>query len=96
MPLSKAYSFDPIPEKLDEQYHDKIIGLGCQMWGEWIPTNGEMHYRVFPRIAAYAEIGWTAKKRKDFTLFKTSLKNLQKRWTAKEIYFAPNEFLEKN
>lgn len=96
LPLSKAYSFDPIPEKLDEKYHDKIIGLGCQMWGEWIPTNGEMHYRVFPRIAAYAEIGWTAKKRKDFTLFKTSLKNLQKRWTAKEIYFAPNEFVEKN
>ncbi len=95
LPLSKAYSFDPIPEKLDEKYHDKIIGLGCQMWGEWIPTNGDMHYKVFPRIAAYAEIGWTAKKRKDFTLFKTSLKNLQKRWTAKEIYFAPNEFLEK-
>lgn len=94
--LSKAYSFDPIPEKLDEKYHDKIIGLGCQMWGEWIPTNGEMHYRVFPRIAAYAEIGWTAKKRKDFTLFKTSLKNLQKRWTAKNIYFAPEEFIEKN
>jgi len=96
LPLSKAYSFDPIPEKLDEKYHDKIIGLGCQMWGEWIPTNGDMHYKVFPRIAAYAEIGWTAKKRKDFTFFKTSLKNLQKRWTAKEIYFAPNEFLEKN
>ena len=93
--LSKAYSFDPIPEKLDEKYHDKIIGLGCQMWGEWIPTNGDMHYRVFPRIAAYAEIGWTAKKRKDFTFFKTALKNLQKRWTAKEIYFAPNEFVER-
>ncbi|AOW18854.1 glycoside hydrolase family 20 [Polaribacter vadi] len=96
LPLSKAYSFDPIPDKLDEKYHDKIIGLGCQMWGEWIPTNGDMHYRVFPRIAAYAEIGWTAKKRKDFTFFKTALKNLQKRWTAKEIYFAPNEFVEKH
>jgi hexosaminidase len=95
LPLSKVYSFDPIPEKLDEKYHDKIIGLGCQMWGEWIPTNGDMHYRVFPRIAAYAEIGWTAKKRKDFTFFKTALKNLQKRWTAKEIYFAPNEFVER-
>ena len=94
--LSKAYSFDPIPENLDEKYHDKILGLGCQMWGEWIPTNGEMHYRVFPRIAAYAEVGWTEKKRKDFTLFKTSLKNLQKRWTAKEIYFAPDDFTEKN
>lgn len=95
LPLSKAYSFDPIPEKLDEKYHDKVIGLGCQMWGEWIPTNGEMHYQVFPRIAAYAEVGWTEKEHKNFSSFKGALRNLQKRWTAKGIYFAPDEFVEK-
>ncbi|UAM96668.1 beta-N-acetylhexosaminidase [Polaribacter litorisediminis] len=95
LPLSKAYSFDPIPEKLDEKYHDKVIGLGCQMWGEWIPTNGEMHYKVFPRIAAYAEVGWTEKEHKNFSSFKGALRNLQKRWTAKGIYFAPDEFVEK-
>ncbi len=95
LPLLKAYSFDPIPKKLDQKYHDKVIGLGCQMWGEWIPTNGNMHYRVFPRIAAYAEVGWTVKTNKNFSHFKISLKNLQKRWTAKEIYFAPEEIVEK-
>lgn len=95
LPLSKAYSFSPIPEKLDKKYHDKIIGLGCQMWGEWIPTNGEMHYKVFPRIAAYAEVGWTDKELKQFNRFKKSLQYLQKRWKAKEIYFAPDEFVEK-
>lgn len=95
LPLSKAYSFDPMPEKLDEKYHDKVIGLGCQMWGEWIPTNGEMHYKVFPRIAAYAEVGWTEKEHKNFSSFKGSLRNLQKRWTAKGIYFAPDEYVEK-
>jgi hexosaminidase len=95
LPLSKAYSFDPIPEKLDKKHHDKIIGLGCQMWGEWIPTDGEMHYKVFPRIAAYAEVGWTQLEHKNFNHFKINLKNLQKRWTKKEIYFAPDEFVEK-
>ncbi|WP_405568202.1 beta-N-acetylhexosaminidase [Polaribacter sp. Asnod6-C07] len=95
LPLSKAYSFDPVPEKLDPKYHNKVIGLGCQMWGEWIPTDGKMHYKVFPRIAAYAEVGWTDKKQKNFGVFKKSLKNLQNRWTAKEIYFAPDDFVEK-
>ena len=95
LPLSKAYSFEPVPEGLDKKYHHKVIGLGCQMWGEWIPTDGEMHYKVFPRIAAYAEVGWTEKEQKEFSVFKTSLKNLQKRWTAKGIYFAPDEFVEK-
>ena len=95
LPLSKAYSFDPMPKELDEKHHDKIIGLGAQMWGEWIPTNGEMHFRVFPRIAAYAEIGWTNKENKNFKSFKSGLKNLQKRWTKKGIYFASDEFVEK-
>jgi hexosaminidase len=96
LPLSKAYSFDPIPERLDKKYHDKIIGLGAQMWGEWIPTNGEMHFKVFPRIAAYAEIGWTKKENKNFKSFKSALKNLQKRWKKKGIYFADNKFVEKS
>tara|TARA_B100000795_G_scaffold270024_1_gene261982 strand:- start:419 stop:2053 length:1635 start_codon:yes stop_codon:yes gene_type:complete len=96
LPLSKAYSFNPIPEKLAKKHHDKIIGLGAQMWGEWIPTNGEMHFRVFPRIAAYAEIGWTKNENKNFKSFKSALKNLQKRWKKKGIYFADNEFVEKN
>lgn len=95
LPLSKAYSFNPIPKDLAKEYHDKIIGLGCQMWGEWIPTNGNMHYQTFPRIAAYAEVGWTDENKKDFSSFKKSLQNLQKRWAAKEIYFAPDAFVEK-
>ncbi|EAQ41996.1 beta-N-acetylhexosaminidase [Polaribacter sp. MED152] len=95
LPLSKAYAFNPIPKDLDIKYHNKVIGLGCQMWGEWIPTNGEMHYKVFPRIAAYAEIGWTDLENKDFSAFKISLKNLQDRWASKGIFYAPNEFVEK-
>lgn len=95
LPLSKAYSFDPIPKDLDKKYHSKVIGIGCQMWGEWIPTVGEMHYKVFPRIAAYAEIGWTQKENKSFNTFKSSLTNIQKRWATKGIYFAPNKFTGK-
>ncbi|KOY50478.1 beta-N-acetylhexosaminidase [Polaribacter dokdonensis] len=95
LPLSKSYAFNPIPKDLSNEYHDKVIGLGCQMWGEWIPTDGEMHYKVFPRIAAYAEVGWTNLEKKDFSDFKINLKNLQKRWSAKDIYFAPDDYVEK-
>lgn len=95
IPLSKAYAFDPVPEKLNPEYHDKVIGTGCQMWGEWIPTNGHMHFQVFPRIAAYAEVGWTEKKNKDFDAFKTALKKLQKHWEQEGIYYAPDSVVEK-
>ena len=95
IPLSKAYAFDPIPEKLNPKYHDKVLGTGCQMWSEWIPTNGQMHFQVFPRIAAYAEVGWTEMRNKNFDAFKAALKKLQKRWEQKGIYYAPDSAVEK-
>lgn len=94
IPLSKAYSFDPIPHTLDSKYHNRIIGVGCQMWSEWIPTNGEMHYMVFPRIAAYAEVGWTSSENKDFDYFKIGLKKLQDHWRSRGIYYAEDEYIE--
>ncbi len=93
LPLSRAYAFDPIPSNLAPEYHDKVIGTGCQMWGEWIPTKGHMHFQAFPRIAAYAEIGWTQKENKDFNEFLAALQVLKKRWAQKGIYYAPNDTL---
>lgn len=80
IPLSKAYAFDPIPEGLDPKYISKILGSGCQMWSEWISTVKQMNMQIFPRLAAYAEVGWTIKTAKDYDTFRNSLSLLEKRW----------------
>ena len=85
--LEKAYSFDPIPEGLDAKYDSKILGLGCQMWSEWIPTKEKMERQIFPRLAAYAEVGWTDNNRKDYEVFTRSLTQLEKRWILSGINF---------
>ena len=74
--LKKAYSFNPIPEGLEEKYHENVYGLGCQMWTEWTPNNADVERQTFPRIAAYAEVGWTALDNKDFDRFKRALEKL--------------------
>ncbi len=71
------------------------MGTGCQMWSEWNPTNGQIHFMVSPRIAAYAEVGWTEKRNKNFETFKEALKKFQKRREEKEIYYAPDSAVEK-
>lgn len=38
IPLEKAYSFDPRPEGLSDEAAERILGTGCQMWGERTPT----------------------------------------------------------
>jgi len=86
--LEKAYNFNPIPEGLDQAYHKNIYGLGCQMWSEWTPTNKDIAYQTFPRIAAFAEVGWTKTNIKNYEAFKTALKNIQKRWDALHINYA--------
>ena len=92
IPLEKAYSFNPIPEGLDTQYHKNIYGLGCQMWSEWTPTNTDVERQAFPRIAAYAEVGWTSLDNKDYNSFKIALKKMQNHWDTLGInYFKDAE-----
>lgn len=85
IPLAKAYSFNPVPDGLPKEMEPKVLGMGCQMWGEFIPTNESMAKMVFPRLAAYAECGWTKIDRKDFDRFSNSLKAFLDRWKAKGI-----------
>jgi len=85
--LLKAYSFDPIPEGLSEKYYSKIIGTGCQMWSEWIPTSKQMQMQIFPRLAAYAEVGWTPKSEKNYIGFVNALANLKEKWNLQGISY---------
>ena len=91
-PLQKAYSFDPIPDTLAVHLRSKILGLGCQMWGEWIPTVQRMNYQVYPRIAAYAETGWTERSNKKYDRFRNSLSAyLIKYWRKRGIEILPEQ-----
>lgn len=85
IPLKKAYDFEPIPKGLDAQYHDNIIGLGCQMWREWAPTVERVHEQTFPRIAAFAEVGWSDSDIKDYDNFVMRLNPIIKEWEKRGI-----------
>ena len=89
--LEKAYNFNPIPEGLDEKFHKNIYGLGCQMWTEWTPTNKDVTYLTFPRIAAYAEVGWTTPENKNFDVFNIALNKLQRHWDVLGIQYASDQ-----
>ncbi len=87
IPLSKAYSFNPIPEGLNPNHENHILGIGAQMWSEWIPTVLEMENQIFPRLAAYAEVGWTQLKNKDYNEFKKGLQYLERYWNTIGIHY---------
>lgn len=80
LPLSKSYSFEPVFAGLNPEQQKNVIGLGCQVWTEWIADVEKLHRHVFPRIAAYAETGWTRKEDKNFQDFRRRLTGYEKFW----------------
>lgn len=89
IPLSKAYSFNPVPEGLSPEEQARVLGLGCQMWGEFIPTVESMNRLLYPRIAAYAETGWTGTDKKDYNRFLNSLNYFSEKWATEGIVAGP-------
>ncbi len=81
--LQKAYTFNPIPEGLSQEQQKLIVGLGAQMWGEWTPSAKEIQQQTYPRIAAYAEVGWTALPHKDYARFARNMQQLFAYWQSK-------------
>lgn len=85
--LEKMYSFNPIPDHLEEQYHKNVVGAGCQMWREWVPDVDKLHYQTFPRIAAFAEVGWSKEENKDYSAFLNRLSLIKEIWKENGIKF---------
>ena len=66
LPMYKVYNHDPIPTDLDEKFHDAIKGVQGHLWSEFIPSEKIMQQRLFPRIAALAEVAWTEQEKRDW------------------------------
>lgn len=90
-PLTKAYEFDPLLDDLSDEEAAHVLGAGCQMWGEFIPTVESMNEKIYPRIAAYAEVDWTQKDKRDYARFRQSLNRWLDKWSAEGINYGDFE-----
>jgi hexosaminidase len=86
-PISVAYNFSPAPRGITNEQRKHVLGFGCYMWGETSPTVRLMQGYTFPRIAAYAEAGWTRDINKDFVRFSSALVRMKEYWDKKGIYY---------
>ncbi len=70
--LEKVYSYDPVPDVLRENGKDGFVkGVQCNNWAEYMYSESQREYMLFPRAFALAEIAWTRPERKDFDSFLT-------------------------
>lgn len=86
-PLRKSYNYEPIPKKLEEEYHENVLGIEAPMWTEFTDSQSHLEVFVFPRLIAIAETGWTPREIKDYKDFKTRLADFLKRLTSMGVKY---------
>ena len=66
--LKKAYDFSQKACGFGKP-GQRVIGIECEHWSEWLDDEEALFFAMFPRVAAFAEAAWTApanRKYKDF------------------------------
>lgn len=74
-PLEKVYAFDPVPDSIAPDKRHHIQGAQGNLWREYLYTDDQVEYRVYPRILALAELTWTPKEEKDWPDFARRIDN---------------------
>jgi hexosaminidase len=82
VPVSMVYAWEPVPGELSAEEARYVLGAQCQHWTEYITTREQLEYMAFPRVAAFAEVLWTARERKNYVSFLERLSEHRKRLAA--------------
>ncbi|EHQ24946.1 beta-N-acetylhexosaminidase [Mucilaginibacter paludis] len=70
-PLSKLYSYEPVPASLTPAEASYILGVQANLWTEYITNTRKAEYMMFPRMLALAEIAWSPKATRNLPGFLT-------------------------
>jgi hexosaminidase len=81
-----AYDWDP-GNHLRGVGESSVRGLEAPLWTETIVTSDHIEFMAFPRLAAYAELGWSPAATHSWPSFRDRLATQGPRWTAQGIDF---------
>lgn len=72
IPLRKVYRFDEALLGLAKP-GQRVLGLECEHWSEFLDTETALQFSMFPRTAAFAEVAWTEPQIRRYSDFKKRL-----------------------
>lgn len=90
--LRQAYETSVIPEGATASETARIIGVQGSLWTEFMPTFARDQHALYPRVAALAELGWSAPRSRDWNGFLERLTPELARYRALGIGYADSAF----
>ncbi|MGY1520304.1 beta-N-acetylhexosaminidase [Luteimonas sp. A482] len=82
VPLVRLYSFDPAPFKT-------AVGIEAALWTELVHTDAAADNRLWPRLAAAAELAWSPAEQRSYTGFVKRMGALRSHLDAMGIAYHP-------
>lgn len=92
IPLSKVYTFEPVPADLTPEQSAHILGGQANLWSEFITTPEHAQYMLLPRLAAMAEILWSPKEPRIWKDFATRVEQQLKRYGVLHYNYAKSAY----
>nr|WSW68978.1 beta-N-acetylhexosaminidase [Streptomyces sp. NBC_00995] len=90
--LEDVYRFEPVPPALSEEAARHVLGTQANVWTEVMQNRARVDYQVFPRLAAFAEVAWSAlpaPEARDFADFERRMATHYARLDALGVDYRP-------
>ncbi|MEU3659574.1 beta-N-acetylhexosaminidase [Streptomyces sp. NPDC032940] len=90
--LEDVYRFEPVPTELTPEESAHVLGAQANVWTEVMENQARVDYQVFPRLAAFAEVAWSALPapgERDFAGFERRMTAHYRRLDALGVAYRP-------
>ncbi len=90
--LEDVYRFEPVPAELTPEEAGRVLGTQANAWSEVTEDQARVDYQVFPRLAALAEVAWSAlpaPAERDFADFERRMAAHYRRLDALGVAYRP-------
>ncbi|NSL88161.1 family 20 glycosylhydrolase [Chitinophaga sp. Mgbs1] len=92
LPVSKVYSFEPVPAELNKEEARYIKGAQANLWTEYIPNSSYLEYMAYPRAIALSEVLWSPAEKRNYNNFVNRLRNNLPMLILKGVNYAKHVF----
>ncbi|OSZ57247.1 beta-N-acetylhexosaminidase [Streptomyces pharetrae CZA14] len=90
--LEDVFRFEPVPPELTPEEARHVLGTQANVWTEVMEDAARVDYQVFPRLAAFAEVAWSAlptPPERDFAGFERRMTAHYRRLDALGVAYRP-------
>ncbi|GAB3754171.1 glycoside hydrolase family 20 protein [Spirosoma pomorum] len=87
-PLSKTYSYEPVPADLKADEEKYLKGVQGNAWSEYMDSPEKAEYMIFPRALAVAEMGWSQRQQRNYPDFLRRLRTHEPLLTRRNVHYA--------